>query len=103
MPARGSATRALRDWTGEAAYWDITDIQFHCRISRSTAWRLVRDDSFPHPVVLGTRSLLWPRCEVHEFMEARRDPEHYRAHTSLEPGVESAGFSERALRQRRIR
>src|SRR2546423_11520672 len=58
-------------------YWDIDDVQFHCRIGKSTAWRLVREEGFPAPVVLGRRTLLWPRAEVIAFVEEKRDPEHY--------------------------
>ena len=61
-----------------AVYWNIRDIQFHCRIGRSTAWRLVREDGFPSPVVYGKRCVLWPSVEVREFLEARREPGHYR-------------------------
>lgn len=62
----------------EPAYWDIRDIQFHCRVSRTTAWALAsREPRFPAPVVLGPKNLVWPRVEVVAFMEARRDPRHY--------------------------
>src|SRR4051794_39034241 len=63
----------------EPVYWDIDDVQFHCRIGRSTAWRLVRQEGFPPPVVLGRRTLLWPRAEVISFVENKRNPEHYGA------------------------
>lgn len=62
---------------GAAVYWNIRDIQFHCRIGRSTAWRLVREDGFPAPVLYGKRCVLWPRVEVMEFLEARREFDHY--------------------------
>lgn len=60
-----------------ADYWNIRDIQFSCRVSRSTAWRMVREDDFPSPIVYGTRLVVWPRAEVIEFLERRRDPHHY--------------------------
>lgn len=64
--------------SGEATYWDIDDIQFHCRISRTTAWRLARHDTdFPSPVVLGPRNIVWPRREVLAYFEACRQPSHY--------------------------
>ena len=71
--SRGSARARERN----PIYWDIDDVQFHCRIGRSTAWRLVREEGFPAPVVLGRRTLLWPRAEVIAFVEEKRDPEHY--------------------------
>ena len=60
-----------------AVYWNIRDIQFHCRISRSTAWGLVREEGFPAPVLHGKRCVLWPSCEVVEFLEVRRQPGRY--------------------------
>jgi predicted DNA-binding transcriptional regulator AlpA len=63
----------------EPVFWDIDDIQFHCRIGRTTAWRLVRDAQFPAPIVVGPKSFVWPRNEVMVFMEARRRPGHYAA------------------------
>ena len=65
-----------------AVYWNIRDIQFHLRISRSTAWRLVREERFPSPVLHGKRCVLWPSVEVVEFLEARREPDHYRRNGS---------------------
>jgi predicted DNA-binding transcriptional regulator AlpA len=64
--------------TSDAIYWDVDDIQHHCRISRTTAWRLIRTEpDFPPPVVLGPKSLVWPRREVVAFMEARRRAGYY--------------------------
>lgn len=60
-----------------ATYWDIDDIQFHCRVGRTTAWRLVKRADFPPPAVIGPRGLVWPRTEVLAFMEGRRSPAHY--------------------------
>jgi predicted DNA-binding transcriptional regulator AlpA len=82
----GIATRCQN--TGEATYWDIEDIQFHCRIGRTTAWRLARnDDQFPNPVVLGSRNLIWPRTEVVAFFEARRQPNHYSGRKNAPTGI----------------
>src|SRR6266545_5958009 len=101
MPAIGSAARGPRDSTSDAAYWDINDIQFHCRIGRSTAWRLVRDDGFPPPIVLGKRSVLWPRNEVLDFIESRRKPYHYRPASPPEGGrAEPTPFVARTIRSR---
>src|SRR3954451_12554829 len=81
----------------EPVYWDIDDLQFHCRIGRSTAWRLVREDGFPPPVVLGRRTLLWPRAEVISFVEEKREPTHY---LSVAPSSLSSGFTVRPNRRR---
>src|SRR5438552_3519726 len=78
-------------------YWDIDDVQFHCRIGRSTAWRLVREEGFPAPIVLGKRTLVWPRAEVIAFVELKRDPSHYSADSTAN---EPAGFAVRANRRR---
>jgi predicted DNA-binding transcriptional regulator AlpA len=54
-----------------AEYWDIRDIQFHCRVSRSTAWRMVDEPDFPRRITYG-RCVRWPRAEVMQFLEKRR-------------------------------
>src|SRR2546423_13699652 len=61
----------------QPVYWDIDDVQFHCRIGRSTARRLVREQGFPAPVVLGRRTLGWPRAEGIALVEERRAPTQY--------------------------
>lgn len=71
---------------GEPTYWDIDDVQFNCRIGKSTAWRLVREEGFPPPVILGRRTVLWPREEVIAFVEDRRDPRHYTPAADGSPG-----------------
>ncbi len=57
-----------------AVYWDIRDVQFHCRVGRSTAWRMVRESGFPAPIVYSKRCVMWPSAEVIAFLEQRRDP-----------------------------
>ena len=84
-----------------AVYWDIRDIQFHCRMGRSTAWRLVREDGFPAPVLCGKRIVLWPRVEVMLFLDGRRSPGHYRRETA--PPSSSTSFVARAVRHRAAR
>lgn len=86
-----------------AVYWDIRDVQFHCRIGRSTAWRLVREEGFPAPVVYGKRGVIWPSAEVIQFLEGRRDPSHYHhpaASRSPVPAVSQ--FAVRPVRRRRV-
>jgi predicted DNA-binding transcriptional regulator AlpA len=85
-----------------AEFWNIRDIQFHCRIGRSTAWRLVREDGFPAPILYGKRCVLWPRAEIMEFLEARRDPSHYEAQARLQrlPAQPSSAFATRPVRRR---
>jgi predicted DNA-binding transcriptional regulator AlpA len=79
----------------EPMYWKIGDVQFHCRIGRSTAWRLVREEGFPPPVLFGKRTILWPREEVIEFLDQKRDPAHYG-----EPASDAVvRFSTRPLRR----
>ena len=82
-----------------AAYWDIRDIQFHCRIGRSTAWRLVREECFPAPILCGKRTVLWPRGEVMAFLEGRRDPGHYRCSPVISTPL-AVSYSARAIRSR---
>lgn len=91
--------------TGEATYWDIEDIQFHCRLSRTTAWQLARrDKDFPQPVVLAPKTIVWPRVEVIAYMEARRKAEHYKPAASPPNPVPDEGgafFVSRPVRTRR--
>jgi predicted DNA-binding transcriptional regulator AlpA len=78
--AKGASSEASRVGTaddGSATYWDINDIQFHCRIGRTTAWKLVKRFDFPAPVVLGPKSLVWPSRDVVAYMESHRAPSHY--------------------------
>lgn len=85
-----------------AAYWDIRDVQFHCRMGRSTAWRLVREDGFPAPVLCGKRIVLWPRDEVMLFLDGRRSPGHYRREAAPPPS-NSTSFVARAVGHRAAR
>ncbi len=77
----GRPDEAVSSRVADSTYWTIRDIQFHCRIGRSTAWRLVRRHDFPPPVVFGARAVMWPRAEVIDFMELHRRPDHYRGDT----------------------
>jgi predicted DNA-binding transcriptional regulator AlpA len=84
------------------AYWDIADIQFHCRIGRTTAWRLVRESAFPAPVVIGPKTLVWPRDEVVQFMDGRREADHYSRCVATPPAVaeQSRLYRVRSVRAR---
>lgn len=81
-----------------STYWGIADVEYHCRVSRKTAWRLVRSPGFPAPVVLGRR-VLWPRDEVITFIEDKRDPDRY-ATEPPRPTRVHAPFSAREVRRR---
>ena len=90
--------------TADATYWDINDIQFHCRLSRTSAWDLARGHKdFPPPVVLGRKSLLWPRDEVVAFMEAHRRRDHYshgKDRSATPSENHGPGFASRPIRVR---
>ena len=89
--------------TDGATYWDIQDIQFHCRMGRTAAWQLVRTaKDFPCPVVLGRKTLVWPRIEVIAFMEGRRRPDHYsqRSTSSTVASDPMPTFAARPVRSR---
>src|SRR3954468_18265046 len=92
VPRRNAGNRE-----SEPVYWDIDDVQFHCRIGRSTAWRLVREPGFPGPIVLGRRTLVWPRTEVIAFVEEKRDPKHYSGSST---DSEAVAFTVRSNRRR---
>ncbi len=90
-----------RPTRNQSTYWDIDDLQFHCRIGRSTAWRLVRRDDFPSPIVFNPRGVLWPREEVIAFMEQHREPDHYRRQVKIEPSRRGEpAFASRPARRR---
>ena len=97
--------RLRGDVASEATYWDIDDVQFQCRLSRTTAWRLARTDKdFPEPVVLGQKIIVWPRVEVIAFMEARRTGEHYKRVAGESAAITNAGepsFVSRPVHRRR--
>jgi len=85
----------------ESTYWDIRDIQFHCRISRSTAWRLVRTPGFPAPTVIASKALRWRRDDVEAFLDSRRDPQRYSDASGDRPaGPASAAYVVRTVRTR---
>jgi predicted DNA-binding transcriptional regulator AlpA len=97
------AEHAHDDTAALATYWDISDVQYHCRLGRSAAWRLVRRDGFPAPVVLSQREVLWPRDEVIAFLDKHRDPQHYNKDLPAPAAPARAGqhFMVRAVRSRR--
>jgi hypothetical protein len=55
----------------------------------------VREEGFPPPVLLGKRTILWPRDEVIDFLDQKRDPAHYGAPA----GDAVVRFSTRRLRR----
>lgn len=40
-------------------------------LSKTTIYRLARQNEFPQPVPLGGRAVAWLESEVHNWMEAR--------------------------------
>src|SRR3954452_1145376 len=95
-PSALASRRSVGKRETEPVYWDIDDVQFHCRIGRSTAWRLVRQAGFPAPIVLGRRLVVWPRAEVVAFIAEKRDPSQY---SEESPSTQSISFTVRANRR----
>ena len=93
---RDEAATAAGENTAVATFWDIDDIQFHCRVGRTTAWKLVKRPDFPDPVVVGPHGLVWPRAEVVAFMDTRRSPSHYGRRHDL-PAVPADSFVSRPV------
>lgn len=83
---------------GAAEYWDIRYIQFHCRVSRSTAWRMVDEPDFPRRLTYG-RCVRWPRSEVMQFLENRRE-QPQPAERRLERRSAASSFATRPVRRR---
>lgn len=82
----------------DAEYWDIRDIQFHCRVSRSTAWRMVDEPDFPPRMTYG-RCVRWPRAEVMQFLESRREEPSVRERRGRRQ-LATSGFTTRPVRRR---
>ncbi|MHB8463378.1 MAG: helix-turn-helix transcriptional regulator [Acidimicrobiales bacterium] len=95
------SARSRRDLAGRAppTYWNIDDIQFECRIARSSAWRLVRRAAFPMPVRVGTRSVVWPRLEVVAFLDNRRGLGYKGSDLSRSIGESRVEFASRRPRR----
>ena len=79
-------------------FWDIQDIQFHCRIGRTKAWELVREERFPPPVVIGKRRI-WPRLEILAFLGGLRQHDYY-ANLQAGTGPEPVPYLVRQVRRR---
>lgn len=85
----------------DATFWNIRDIQFHCRIGRTKAWQIVREPEFPPPVEIGSKRLVWPRHEVIAFIERGRSPQRYRLEARQRAGGSpSDSFVVRSVRRR---
>lgn len=51
----------------------IRAVAKHCKISRSTIYRLRREGRFPEPVSLtGRKAVAWKRSEIDEWIKSRR-------------------------------
>ncbi|MBN2808627.1 MAG: AlpA family phage regulatory protein [Deltaproteobacteria bacterium] len=48
------------------------DLTLMLGISRTSLWRLDRDDSFPKRVTLGARSIGWKLSEVESWLEQKQ-------------------------------
>ncbi len=40
-------------------------------LSRSSLYRLISNDDFPHPVKIGVRAVAWRSTDVQEWIESR--------------------------------
>lgn len=49
----------------------VKEVMALTSLSKTTIYRLARQDEFPHPVPLGGRAVAWLESEVHNWMEAR--------------------------------
>src|SRR3954465_1873277 len=95
-PRSDGGAKPEREDTAGATFWDIDDIQFHCRVGRTTAWKLVKRPDFPDPVVVGPHGLVWPRAEGVAFMDTRRSPSHYGRRHDV-PAVPADAFVSRPV------
>ena len=84
---RRTADRTAEDRAG-ARYWSIDDIRLECGVSLSSAWRLVRREGFPAPVVLGPKLIRWRRTDVLRFIDDLAAPGRYASKS--DPGAPGA-------------
>ena len=47
------------------------EVEAICGLTRSTIYRLMRDDKFPLPKRLGPRAVRWPSSEIETWLAAR--------------------------------
>ena len=97
-PDRWGRDRTAQDRAG-ARYWSIEDIRLECAISLSSAWRLVRREGFPAPVVLGPKLIRWRRTEVIRFIDGLEAPDRYDATREAAVAGTSPTYTARAVRR----
>ena len=82
-----------------ARYWSIDDIRLECGVSLSSAWRLVRREGFPSPVVLGSKLIRWRRADVLRFVDALEAPGRYANRSGPRVVSAPAAHTVRAVRR----
>ena len=48
-----------------------SEVESWCGLSRSTIYRLMRQDQFPVPVKVGPKAVRWLSSEVEEYLKSR--------------------------------
>ena len=57
--------------TGHDRLLTREEVQYRCRLCRSTIYRLMRADSFPKPIRVGLRAVRWKESEIDEYLATR--------------------------------
>lgn len=52
-----------------ASFIKLKDVKLMTGLSRSSIYAMMKDDKFPHTVLLGVRAVAWVDIEVNEWMQ----------------------------------
>ena len=47
------------------------EVEARCRISRTTLYRLMREDTFPEPIKIGAKAVRWKSGEIDAYIDSR--------------------------------
>lgn len=48
-----------------------SEVESWCGLSRSTIYRLMRQDQFPVPIKVGPKAVRWLSTEIEEYLKSR--------------------------------
>lgn len=53
-------------------FYRVDEVAKMLSMSRSTIWRLTRENEFPQPTKLSTRTTVWSQSSLEEFIDSKR-------------------------------
>lgn len=57
----------------ETRFLPLSEVLAKTSLSRTSIYRLVKDQNFPKPLNLGVRCARWIEAEVNDWIQSRRD------------------------------